>query len=201
MKYSNLKSSQTFKNLARAFAGESQARIRYQFLEYAATQQKLIALSKVIKDIERNEFNHARMFYTFIQKASPDKPIDSIEICAGYPFKDKWNFVENFTFNIENELEESDSVYPEYAKIAESEGYPEIAKLFLDVASVEKCHHLLLKDIHDQLVNNTMYKKTSPVKWKCSQCGHEHYGLEAPLVCPLCNSPVGNYMLILKDNN
>lgn len=86
--------SQTFLNLAKDYAGECQARTRYEFIEYGARYKGYNCLAEVIDKIVYNEFNHARMFYTFIESAT-DKQIDNIDISSGYPFKERWDLTEN----------------------------------------------------------------------------------------------------------
>ncbi len=193
----NLKQSKTFENLARAWAGECQARVRYQFLEYAARQKGLIALADVISTVEKNEFNHARMYYTKMQEADK-KTLDDVLINASYPFKEKWNFEENFLFAIQNETNEV-GLYRKFAKVAQEEGFTDIATLFTLVSDVEHCHKLLFKDIANQLENGTMYKRDKPVKWKCADCGHEAKLTQAWDKCPLCMAAQGSVMLILKS--
>ncbi len=194
----NLKQSKTFDNLARAWAGECQARARYQFLEYAARQKGLCALADIIKVVETNEFNHARMYYTAMQ-AADKKTLENVLINAKYPFKEKWNFEENFMFAVQNETNEV-GLYRKFAKVAEEEGFKDVANLFTLVSKVEHCHKLLFKDIKTQLENGTMYKREKPVKWKCADCGHEETLLEAWKQCPLCKAPQGKVMLKLKSN-
>ncbi len=189
--------SQTMSNLARAWAGECQARVRYQFLEYAAKQNGLFTLAEVINTVEKNEFNHARMYYTKMQTASK-KTLTDVEVCANYPFKEKWNFKENFLFAIENETNEI-GLYRQFAKIAEEEGFGDIAQLFNMISQVEHCHKMLFTDISNQLENGTMYKREKAVKWKCSECGHEDTLTEAWQTCPICAQPQGKVMLILKN--
>ncbi len=191
--------SQTYLNLAKSFAGECQARTRYQFIAYGAKTAKLFALAKVIQGIETNEFNHARMFYTFLQKATSDT-IDSIEICSGYPFKEKWDLMENLRLASLDEKEEATEVYPRYRDIAKEEGFPEIAKLYQDIIQVETCHTKLLTDLYKQMSEGTMYKKKIDTKWKCEDCGYEATSKEAWTKCPLCDAPIGAVKLILKDN-
>ncbi len=195
----NLKDSQTLKNLVKAFAGESQAHVRYQFLEYGAKQEKLFELAKAIKTISENEFHHARMFYTAIQSSS-DTTIENLELNAGYPFKEKWDFVKNFEFAVANETEEHQNVYPAFAKTAQEEGFADRAALFTKVAAVENCHSMLLSEIHTHLKNGTLYKRNQPVKWKCSQCGYEATGNQAWHTCPLCKMEQGYVMLHLSDS-
>ena len=140
-----LKDSQTYQNLAKAFAGECQARVRYEFIEYGARQQGYKRLADVIDKIVYNEFNHARMFYTKIQDAD-DKIIENIDICSGYPFKEKWDLEENLRLASEDEEKET-ILYPEFAKTAEEEGFLDIANLFNNIARIENCHMLLFKDL------------------------------------------------------
>lgn len=192
--------SKTFTNLARAFAGECQARVRYEFLEYGARNAGLTALAEMIDKVVYNEFNHARMFYTFLQKAS-NKTIENVEICAGYPFKEKWDLLENLRLAAEDEQMEAESIYPEFARTARQEGFDEIADLFEDVIQVENCHKMLFTQLYDQMKNGTMYKSKTPVKWKCSSCGYEATATEAWDECPLCQAKQGAVMLHIEDNN
>ncbi len=189
--------SKTYYNLAKAYAGECQARTRYEFIEYGARKEGYGAMAEVIDKIVYNEFNHARMFYTKIQDACDDA-IKNIEICGGYPFKQKWDLEENLRLAAEDEKAEVE-LYPQFAKTACEEGFPDIAKLFEKIASIENCHMMLFKDLYEQLKNGTLYKKTKPVKWKCSACGYEETSKEAWKVCPVCLEKQGKVMLILKD--
>ena len=190
--------SKTFLNLAKAYAGECQAHVRYKFIEYGARNAGLTALAEMIDKVVYNEFNHARMFYTFLQKAS-DKTIENVEICAGYPFKEKWDLLENLRLAAEDEASEANSIYPDFMKTAKQEGFPEIAKLFEDVIQVENCHKMLFTQLYDQMKNGTLYKKPQPVKWKCSSCGYEATAKEAWQKCPLCDAEQGAVMLKIDD--
>lgn len=192
-----LKDSQTYQNLAKAFAGECQARVRYEFIEYGARQQGYKRLADVIDKIVYNEFNHARMFYTKIQDAD-DKIIENIDICSGYPFKEKWDLEENLRLASEDEEKET-ILYPEFAKTAEEEGFLDIANLFNNIARIENCHMLLFKDLYTQFKKGTLYKKTASEKWKCGDCGYEICSKSAPETCPVCQAKQGSFLLILKD--
>lgn len=194
-----LKDSKTFQNLINSFAGESQAHVRYQFLAYAAKQKGLFELEKAIQEIVKNEFNHARMFYTFIQAADPNT-IENLKVDSGYPFKEKWDFLKNFEYAIENETEEHEEIYPAFAKEARKEGFDDIADLYERIVQVEHCHMMQLTELHKQLKEGTMYKRKEKIKWKCSECGYEHTDTEAWEVCPLCKSPQGYVMLNLPDD-
>lgn len=193
-----LANSKTYLNLAKSFAGECQARTRYEFLEYGARKQGFVALADLIDKVVYNEFNHARMFYTYLQDAC-DCTIDNIDICSGYPFKEKWNILDNLKIAAENEEIESTKVYPEYAKIADEEGFPEIAELYRNIIQVENCHHMLFKELYEQMKNDTMYCKDEPVKWKCGGCGYEETAKSAWKCCPLCQAKQGSVLLKISD--
>lgn len=190
--------SETYKNLAKAYAGECQAHIRYKFIEYGARNEGYKTMAEMIDSLVFNEFNHARMFYTKIQDASPDV-IKNIDINAGYPFKEKWNLLENLKLAAEDENLEATKIYPEFMKTAEKEGFKDIAQLFKDIIQVETCHAKLLTQLYEQLKNKTLYKKPTKVKWKCADCGYEAEGKEAWDVCPLCQAKQGSVMLKIED--
>ncbi|HIT26353.1 MAG TPA: rubrerythrin family protein [Candidatus Ornithoclostridium excrementipullorum] len=193
-----LKDSQTYKNLARAYAGECMAKARYMFIEYGARKEGFKCLAELVDKVVYNEFNHARMFYSFIQTADK-KPIEEIEIKADYPFKEKWDLLDNLRFAAEDEAREAEEIYPEFARTARKEGFDDIAGLFENVVQVENCHKMLFTDLYTQMKDGTMYKKPAPVKWKCADCGYEATSAEAWQVCPLCQAKQGAVMLKLSD--
>lgn len=190
--------SKTYLNLAKSYAGESQAYIRYKFIEYGARMNEYKAMAELIDKVVFNEFNHARMFYTFIQQAS-DTQIDNIDICSGYPFKEKWDLLENLKLASDDEELEATQIYAEYMQTAKEEGFDEIAKLYEDIIQVETCHMKLFKQLYEQMKNNTMYKKPEEVKWKCGDCGYEAYGKTPWDICPLCKAKIGAVLLKIED--
>lgn len=194
-----LKDSETFKNLARAFAGECMAKARYDYIVYGAKQEGYSEMAKIIKQVANQEFHHSRMFYSFIQTADKGV-IDSVGIEAEYPFKEKWNLVDNLKFAAADELEEATRIYPTFAKTARDEGFEDIAGLFENVVQVETCHNKLFTDLYQQLSQGKLYCRPQPVKWKCADCGYEATSKEAWKVCPLCQAKQGAVMLKLNDN-
>lgn len=190
--------SKTYFNLAKAFAGECMARTRYEYIEYGARQQGYKALAAEIDKLAYNEFNHARMFYSFIQSASP-KTIDNIDISSGYPFREKWDLVENLRLASLDEESEGNSIYPAFAKTAREEGFKDIAALFDNVATVEKKHARILKDLYEQFSTDTQYCKKKSVVWECPACGYQAEGKEAFDTCPLCQEKQGSVRLIIND--
>lgn len=194
-----LKNSRTYQNLVNAFAGECQSHVRYKFMAYGAKTAGLYEVECALNEISKNEFYHARMFYTVIQSAD-NGIINNQNVNAGYPFKEKWDLMQNLELAADTEYSESVQIYAEYAKTARDEGFENEASLFELVAAVEHCHMMQLNNIRQQLSENTMYKRGAPTKWKCSRCGHEETGLEAPKTCPLCKSEQGYVKLNLPDN-
>ncbi len=190
-----LKESQTYLNLARSYAAECQARTRYEFIEYGARYNGYKNIADIIDEIVYQEFNHARMFYTFLQDGE-DQQIDNIEINAGFPFREKWDLGENLRLASEDESNEARN-YEKFAKIADEECFPEIAQLFRDTLEVENYHKQIFEELHTQFTNDTLYKKDKPVVWICGDCGFMQTSEEAWDECPLCKAKRGSIKLIL----
>ncbi|MGN0795750.1 MAG: rubrerythrin family protein [Christensenellales bacterium] len=191
--------SKTYENLAKAYAGECQARTRYEFIEYGARNEGFAAMANLIDKVAFNEFNHARMFYSFIQSATKQE-IDNIVIESGYPFKEKWNLLDNLKFAAQDENNEAERIYPEFERVAREEGFTDIANLFKNVTGVEKCHKMLFEQLYTQLKDGTLYSKKEIVKWKCGDCGYEAMGKTAFEVCPLCGAKQGRVLLKIEDD-
>ena len=193
-----LKDSKTYVNLAKSYAGECQARTRYEFIVYGARMNGYKYLAELVEKVVYNEFNHARMFYTFIQQ-SEEKQVENIDIASGYPFKEKWDLQANLRIAAEDEMDEATRIYPEYAKTAREEGFTEIAKLYEDIIQVETCHQKLFSQLYEQMKSGTMYKKKEKIKWKCADCGYEATAKEAWQECPLCKAKQGSVMIQIED--
>ena len=193
-----LKDSKTYVNLAKSYAGECQARTRYEFIVYGARMNGYKYLAELVEKVVYNEFNHARMFYTFIQQ-SEEKQVENIDIASGYPFKEKWDLQANLRIAAEDEMDEATRIYPEYAKTAREEGFTEIAKLYEDIIQVETCHQKLFSQLYEQMKSGTMYKKKEKGKWKCADCGYEATAKEAWQECPLCKAKQGSVMIQIED--
>lgn len=181
--------SETYKNLARGFAGECQAGARYQFLSKKCIKEGYNFLSNTLKTLAKNEMAHAKTLFDLIVNNSKDV-VKNIDIQAGYPFKDG-ELIKHFKFTMEDEEKEAKTIYPTFAKIASEEGFTEVAEKFERIASVENCHYMLLKQIYEGLKNKKLYSSKTPIKWKCSNCGNEHTQLKAWKICDLCNMPEG----------
>lgn len=182
----------TYKNLARSFAGESQAGMRYQLIAKAATEQGYTQLANVIKTIAKNETVHARRFFEELTKRG--EQLDNIDLEAGYPFH-TGDLQENLRLAAEDERAEHDRIYPAFAKDAESEGFKEIAALFRLVANVEKRHEQVFDYLYEAFESGNLYKNESPILYICAECGYMHTSTEAWDVCPLCKESQGQVYL------
>ncbi len=196
----NNNKSKTWDNLAKSYVGESCARNRYDMLAKLAESEGYVCMSDMLKIVATNEFNHARMMFSFLDALEPDE-IKNINICSGYPFKQKLNSLqENLRLSAEDETNESVKIYPQFATVAREEGFEDIAKFFDNLVNVENCHKMLLTQLYTQLKDGTLYKKQVPTKWKCSGCGHEDTTKAAWKKCPLCQAPQGTVMIKIEDN-
>lgn len=178
--------SKTYLNLAKSFAGECQAYVRYKFVEYGARYNKLENIAQIIDKIAYNEFNHARVLYTKIQSASKNT-IENIEVCTGYPFKEKWDLTENMLLTADDEHEEAEA-YTRYAETAREEGFEDIATLFEELAKIELQHEEIFKALHKELANDTLYKSKEKVLWVCDGCGYRSEAKEPWEKCPVCQA-------------
>lgn len=193
-----LKDSQTYLNLARAYAAECQARTRYEFVEYGARYNGQKAVADIIDKVAYQEFNHARMIYTALQNECKNQ-IDNIEIKAGFPFKEKWNLVDNIKLLAEDEADEA-KAYTKFIKTARDEGFDDIVTLFEQIKQVELNHKKLFEWLYKELNEKILYKKQSETKWVCSACGHSYTSKEALDECPLCKAKQGVVEIVLPKN-
>ena len=184
-----LKDSKTFVNLARAYMAECSARTRYEFCEYGFRYNGYEAIATLIDKIAYQEFNHARVLYTKLQDGEM-KPIDNIDVCAGFPFKEKWDLETNLSLLCQDELDEAHA-YEEFETTAREEGFTEIADLFKMIRDVEVRHARVFEEVYNQFKNKNLYKKAKEVAWICPACGYVSFDKEAWETCPLCQTKQG----------
>ncbi len=185
----DFKQSETFLNLARAFAGESQARNRYIFYAERAKNEGYEYLSRRIKHIAKNEQAHAQVFFNHIIRCGGE-PISNINIDGGYPFE-IGQTVENMLFAARGESAEHEKVYPAFAAKAKEEGFSSVEASFRLIATIEGEHNKFFSQMHELLKADELCKRKEPLIWECSFCGHKHTGTNAPEVCPVCGKPGG----------
>ncbi len=190
-----LKDSQTYLNLAKAYAAECQARTRYEFVEYGFRYNGYEAIAQIVDTIAYQEFNHARMLYTQIQNAEL-KQIDNIDVEGGFPFKEKWDMAQNLKLLAEDEEDEAQA-YIEFEKTAKEEGFTEIANLFKMIGEVELRHKQLFLDLYNQFTKKILYKKPTKEMWICPNCGYVSNEKEAWDTCPLCQAKQGVCQVVI----
>ena len=190
----SLEGTKTAQNLAKAFAGESQARNRYTYYSKVADKEGHKQIAAVFTETADNEREHAKIFYNLLISGLG---ASHIKVEAEYPIG-MGNTSENLQYAANGEKEEWGDLYPAFADIAKEEGFPEVESAFRQILKIEEGHEKRYLDLKSNLDNGTLYKKDTPQYWKCRNCGFIYDGLEAPKVCPACKHPQG-YFEILYD--
>ncbi len=177
-----LKGTKTEQNLLKAFAGESQARMRYDYFASVAKKEGLEQMSAIFTETALNEKEHAKRFFKFLEGGM-------VEITAMYPAGKIGTTMENLKAAAEGENEEWTKLYPEFAKIAEEEGFKEVADAFTNIAKVEKAHEARYLKLYENLESGKVFVKDNKIIWKCRNCGYLHEGDKALEKCPSCLHP------------
>ena len=184
--------TKTYRNLARSFAGESQAGMRYQLIARTANSQGYVTLADTVKVLAKNETVHARRFFEELNKYGTK--LDNIELEAGYPYH-SGDLGESLLLAADDEHKEHAQVYPAFAKDAEEEGYKDIAALFRLTAQVEVRHEMIFRYLHEAFTKGVLFSNESPILYICSECGYMHTSTKAWDVCPLCKASQGEVEL------
>ncbi|MBR5418768.1 rubrerythrin family protein [Candidatus Saccharibacteria bacterium] len=175
-----IKGTKTEQNLNAAFAGESQARVKYQFYASKAKKEGYEQISAIFQETSDNEKEHAKIWYKLLHDGVADTMTNLKDAAAG----------ENYEYT---------DMYKKFAEEAREEGFNEIAELFEKVGEIEKHHEerylKLVKNIEEGMV----FKGDGVTVWKCRNCGYIHIGDSAPEVCPVCNHPQ-SYFEIQAEN-
>ena len=183
-----MKGSQTERNLLKAFAGESQARNRYSFFSSQAKKEGYEQISWVFADTADNEKEHAKKFFSFLEGGN-------VAINGTFPAGVVGTTAENLEEAAAGEHLEWGTLYPDFAGMADKEGFPEIAKVFRMIAVAETSHEKRYLALLENIRKNRVFKREGAAKWRCRNCGYVHEGAEAPDVCPACAHPQGYYEL------
>ena len=178
----SLKGTETEKNLLKAFAGESQARMRYDYFAKQAKKEGLEQISAIFTETALNEKEHAKRFFKFLE----GRPV---EITAVYPAGKIGTTSENLKASATGENEEWTELYPEFAKVAEKEGFTEIGTAFKMIAKVEKAHEERYKKLYENIEAGKVFERDNKIIWKCRNCGYLHEAEKAPEICPACLHP------------
>lgn len=190
----DFKTSQTKDNLMRAFAGESQARNRYTFAASQAKKKGHHVIEAIFKFTADQEKEHAEIFYGHLKKLAGE----NIHVDGAYPVDITDDVAELLRMAQHNEYEEYDPVYKQFGDIALEEGFSEVASSFHMIAKIEKTHGDRFGKFAQLLEENKLYVSDEEIGWMCLNCGHIHWGKEAPKECPVCEHNRG-YFLRLEE--
>lgn len=194
----SLKGTKTAENLLKAFAGESQARNRYTFYASVADKEGYKQIKNIFIETADNEKEHAKRFYKFLLEGFQGELPAVVEINAAYPVA-QGTTLDNLRAAASGENEEWADLYPAFSKVAEEEGFPEIAAAFKLIASVEKHHEERYKKLADNVANGLVFQKGAKVLWKCGNCGYIHEGTGAPDKCPACLHPQAYFEVLAEE--
>ncbi|GAB6151943.1 rubrerythrin family protein [Desulfosporosinus burensis] len=188
----SLKGTETAKNLLKAFAGESQARNRYTYYASVADKEGYKQIKNIFIETADNEKEHAKRFYKFLLAGFEGELPANIEISAAFPVA-QGTTLDNLLAAAGGENEEWSELYPAFAKVAEEEGFPEIAAAFTMIASAEKRHETRYNKLAENIKQDQVFKKDENKLWKCGNCGYIHEGTSAPEECPACIHPTAYF--------
>ncbi|MBT3383112.1 MAG: rubrerythrin family protein [Prolixibacteraceae bacterium] len=188
----DLEGTKTEQNLLKAFAGESQARMRYDYFASQAKKEGLEQIAAIFAETALNEKEHAKRFFKFLEGRM-------VEITATYPAGKIGTTMENLKASAEGENEEWTELYPEFAKIAAEEGFREIATAFKMIAKVEMAHENRFRTLYNNLEEGKVFKRDDKVVWKCRNCGFIHEAAASPKMCPACLHPQSFFEI--KESN
>lgn len=188
----SLKGTKTEQNLLKAFAGESQARNRYEFFVKVAREEGYQQIANIFQKTADQEKQHSKRFFKFLEGGE-------CEITATYPSGKIGTTAENLKAAAAGENEEWSLLYPEFARVAQEEGFLQIATAFKMIMKVEAEHEKRYLKLLKNILDGTVFKKNERVKWVCSNCGYVHEGEKALDNCPACQHPQA-YFELYEEN-
>lgn len=175
----SLKGSKTETNLLTAFAGESQARNRYTYFASAAKKEGYVQISAIFEETANQEKEHAKRLFKLLEGGE-------VEVAAAFPAGVIGTTLENLKASAAGEDHETTEMYPEFAKIADDEGFSDVAAVLRSIAIAEQRHRDRYLALAANIDNGTVFKKNTPARWVCRNCGYVHTDKEAPGACPAC---------------
>lgn len=178
----SIKGTKTEQNLLKSFAGESQARSRYTFFASVAKKEGFEQIAGVFMETAEQEKEHAKRFFKFLEGGM-------VEITASYPAGVIGTTAENLKAAAEGENEEWSDLYPEFAKVAEEEGFTAIAAVFRNIAKVEAEHEARYRTLLARVEAGKVFERDEVILWQCRNCGFVYESKTAPKACPACAHP------------
>lgn len=186
---------ETIKNLTMAFVWESQARNRYDLYAKVAKKAWYVQISNIFMETALQEKQHAKWFFNMLQEIKKKEWLDINMIEIPTSTESKFgDTLTNLETAINGEHEEYSKLYPEFAKIAEKEGYPQFAVRIRSIMIAEEHHEERFKKLYEQVKAETVFKKEEETERVCMECGYVHTWKNAPALCPSCDHPTGHYI-------
>lgn len=187
MKKNTIKGSRTEHNLVVAYMAESSAYTRYLFYSQQADKEEYFPIGRVFLETANNELRHAKVFFKLLEGGTVEVPLNVDAGVIG-------TTAENLATAAHEELVEGVQLYVDAAKVADEEGFTEIAEHFRAIAEIENHHRRRFLHYIHQIEKGTVWKRDHAITWKCLVCGYEYKGTEPPKVCPACDHPYQHYM-------
>jgi len=188
----SVKGTKTERNILTAFAGESQARNRYTYFAEQAKKDGYVHLSNIFEETANQEKEHAKRLFKFLEGGE-------VEIQAAFPAGKIGTTMENLNEAANGEKYEHEIMYPEFAKAAMEEGFPEVAAAMEAIAIAEQLHERRYRSFIANIEKGTVFKKDREVIWKCQNCGYTHKGKEALEECPSCAHPRAHFEVLCEN--
>jgi len=186
----DFRTSETKTNLMRAFAGESQAYMRYNFAAAAADAAKLQVIGQVFRYTADQEKEHAEVFYNHLRTLAGE----TIVIDGGYPVNLSDSIPELLRMAEHGEMEEYNDVYKSFGETAKKEGFAEVAATFFMIADIEKTHGERFRGFAELMESGKLLESQTEETWVCLNCGHIHKGTKTPPMCPVCKHDQGYFV-------
>ncbi len=183
----SIKGTQTEKNLVIAYLAESSAYTRYTFYAQQADKEEYFPIGEIFRETADNELRHGKVFFKFLEGGSVNVPMDVDAGVIG-------DTASNLATAAHEEMVEGVELYTASAKVADEEGFTDIASHFREIAEIEELHRKRFERYLKQVEDGTVWKRDKAIKWKCLVCGYVHEGTEPPKVCPACDHPYQHYM-------
>lgn len=188
----SLKATQTEKNILTAFAGESQARNRYTYFAAKAKKEGFVQMAEIFEETANQEKEHAKRLFKLLEGGE-------VRVTASFPAGTIGSTLENLREAAAGENHEYTEMYPSFAKVAEAEGFPEIAAIFMAIAVAEKQHEKRYLDLAANIEAGRVFKREQEQAWRCRNCGYLHHGHGAPDECPACAHAQAHFELLAEN--
>ena len=185
-KSKSIKGTKTEQNLVNAYVSESTAYSRYVFYASQAEKESYFPIQEVFTETANNELRHAKIFFKYLEGGSLDC---GVSVDAGVIA----DTASNLATAAHEEMVEGVEQYQASAKVADEEGFPEIAEHFRAIAEIENHHRQRFETYLKQVKDGTVWKREKPIKWQCLVCGYIFEGTAPPKVCPACDHPYQHY--------